>query len=478
MDEQQITPNRPNNPRRKQRSKIQVFKETYLPLIIIGVAVLVVLALIIGAIVRAVGKSNAESEESIAAESSALEAENLLQEEAANVMLRAEALAEEMDYDAAIAALDSFSGDMVEFPDMLQMRDELVLARSQMVLWDDPGKVLHLSVQMLIADPERAFNDDSFASSFRKNFMTTEEFTRVLSILYDSGYMLVNTEDLITTTEGPTGGQIYASKPLYLPQGRTPLLLTQTNVNYPNYLIDSDWDNIPDKGGCGFASKLIVDDNGKLTCEYVDAEGNTLYGAYDMVPILEDFITSHPDFSYKGARATIAVSGYEGLFGHRTDPDLESKIGTAAYEAQLDEIRNIANTLTQRGYKLACFTYNDESYATMSATEISADLTEWVSEIVPIIGSLDTFVYARDGDIADSNTSYMGEKYQHLSDAGFRIFYGFCTDGTPWCMIEDTYVRMGRVLLTPANLVNNNSWFPTAMASDVILDPNRGDISG
>ena len=38
----------------------------------------------------------------------------------------------------------------------------------------------------------------------------------------------------------------------------------------------------------------------------------------DVLTILEDFIEAHPDFSYRGARGTIAVTGYNGIFGYRT----------------------------------------------------------------------------------------------------------------------------------------------------------------
>ena len=35
-------------------------------------------------------------------------------------------------------------------------------------------------------------------------------------------------------------------------------------------------------------------------------------------PLLQDFIDEHPDFSYKGAKAVIAFTGYNGILGYRT----------------------------------------------------------------------------------------------------------------------------------------------------------------
>lgn len=46
--------------------------------------------------------------------------------------------------------------------------------------------------------------------------------------------------------------------------------------------------------GRGIASKIVLDENGKPTCEYVQADGTTVTGAYDCVPLLDQFIAEHP----------------------------------------------------------------------------------------------------------------------------------------------------------------------------------------
>ena len=60
MEEPFRTNSRPVNPRRKQRTKVQIFKETYLPVIIAGVALLLIVIFIIGSIVRSIQKKNFE----------------------------------------------------------------------------------------------------------------------------------------------------------------------------------------------------------------------------------------------------------------------------------------------------------------------------------------------------------------------------------------------------------------------------------
>ena len=70
--------------------------------------------------------------------------------------------------------------------------------------------------------------------------------------------------------------------------------------------------------GHGFASKLVVGEDGTPTSEYTNPDGSLSYGSYDVVPILDDFVETHPDFSYRGAKGIIALTGYEGIFGYRT----------------------------------------------------------------------------------------------------------------------------------------------------------------
>ena len=57
MDEMNRSENRPVNPRRRKRSKMQIFKEVYLPVIIAGIALILILVFVIGSIVRSVQRN-------------------------------------------------------------------------------------------------------------------------------------------------------------------------------------------------------------------------------------------------------------------------------------------------------------------------------------------------------------------------------------------------------------------------------------
>ncbi len=476
MDEQLNESNRPVNPRRKKRTKVQVFKETYLPVVIAGAALLLIVIFIVGSITRAVQKNKYEKEASIASASAAAEEQARLDSEAKSLLAQAEALAAGYDYTGAIAVLDSFSGDLSKYTSLNDKIIEYEAAQKSMVAWDDPSQIVNLSFQLLIADPARGFSHETYGYSINRNFITTVEFTKILQQLYNNGYILVDFDDFIETTIGPDGTASYRSKTLYLPKGKKPIMLTQTNVNYNYYLIDSDGDKVADAKGGGFASKLLWDGK-NFTCEMVDASGNTVTGAFDLVPILENFVKEHPSFSYRGAKATLALTGYNGLFGYRTHPSAANIFGETAYRQAIQDATTVANALRNNGYTLACYTYENIPYGDSSVTQITNDLNGWTNEVVPILGNLDILTFAQLTDITEDEI-YSGEKYNTLRDVGFRYYLGFCEDGKPWASITNEYVRQGRILVTGSALAHHANWFNNLFDASSVLDSTRGNVPG
>ena len=79
-------------------------------------------------------------------------------------------------------------------------------------------------------------------------------------------------------------------------------------------------------------------------------DGTVSTGSYDLIPILEDFIKEHPDFSYKGARAIIALTGYEGILGYRT---AASYSDSPTYESDREQAAKVAQCLRDNGWELA-----------------------------------------------------------------------------------------------------------------------------
>lgn len=467
---------RPANPRRRKPSKSKVFREVYLPVVIAGIALILIIYMIGGSITRSFQKRKVLQEASIAASIKQSQEDARLEQECQDILLQADALARGYDYQGAIALLDSFSGNLHDYPQLSTQRDTYDAIQKSMVPWDDPSKVMNLSFQLLVADPARAYKHEVYANSFRTNFITTTEFSRILQQLYENGYILVRLDDIIAKEEAADGTITYKAKTLYLPEGKKPLMLTQTNTNYNLYLIDSDKDMVPDQNGGGFASKLLLDSNGRFTNEMVDASGQTVTGAYDMVPILEEFVEKHPDFSYKGAKAILSLTGYNGLFGYRTHPAGKEKFGEDAYNQAVADVQQLAAALQDRGYTLASYTYENIPYGESGISVIQKDLEAWNNEVVPILGTLDILVYAQNSDIS-SDEAYSGEKFTTLTNAGFRYFLGFCKDGKQKTLVADSYVRQGRILVTGGNLTGHSDWFTPYFDASSVLDEARNSQS-
>ena len=432
---------RPEQRRRRKPTKEQIFKEVHLPRIIAGAALLLILIMVVGSIVRAVGGGSGGRH----SDSDNSEQQAALDAEAKTLMEQAEELAAGYDYNAAIKLLDSFSGEQSAYPDMLTARSTYAKAQENLIEWRDPSAVPNLSFHVLIADPAKAFTDEDFGKKYNQNFVTTDEFEKILQQLYEKDYVLVGLEDVVfsTTADGKT---TYSANTIYLPDGKKPIMITETMVNYYGYMVESG----------GFASKLVLKD-GKILAEMAGKEEP---GNYDLVPILDAFIEEHPDFSYRGARAILAVSGYEGVFGYRTKNGGE----------EAENAMKVVEALRNEGYTIACYSYADINYSKASATEIQADLQKWNAEITPILGNVDVLVYAKATDITD----YTGGQYNVMYNAGFRYFIGTGTIAS--AKVAGDYFHQRRIMVTGTQMAHGSTLYAPYFNAMAVLNSTRGNV--
>ena len=464
---------RPNPPRRRRkRTKWQDFKEAYLPVIIVAVAALMIIVFIFGSVSRA--NDGKETTETNASEATT-DTTNALQLEAEQLIAEADRLANMMDYEGAVAVLTSFNGDMTTIEGMWEKYSEYSNAHAALVPYDEVDYVPNLSFNVLIADLDRAMADPNYGNQFNRNYTTTGEFSAILQQLYDNGYILVSPYDLATKSVAADGSVTVSAGRLYLPEGKKPIILTQTGGNFFTYMVDGDGDGKADKDGSGFPSRLVLNDAGEITCEYIDAEGNTLTGSYDFITILNDFIEAHPDFSYRGARATIAFTGYDGILGYRTDAETAEKMGQEFYDNQINAVKPILVKLREQGYDFACYTYDMANLGEMSAASIQADLDMWNQEVLPLLGSVDILVYPYGGDISEQK-AYSGEKYELLKSFGFSYYIGQDSATRAWGQITDQYFRQTRRNVTGALMYYSYSYYEDLFDATQILDPARGEV--
>ncbi|MGJ3405003.1 polysaccharide deacetylase family protein [Glutamicibacter sp. Je.9.36] len=346
------------------------------------------------------------------------------QEEARVDGVRAEInrLADGYDYDAAIKLAKKDSAEQLN-----QMASGLEEEKGQVSAWEEPNNIPHLFFHSLIVDPGRAFDEGSSSQGYADYMVTQKEFAAILDELYARDYVLVNPEDF-ASLDGQ--GQM-EYRDIMLPQGKKPVVLSIDDLSYYEYM-----------EGDGFASKLVLDKDGKVRNEYVDAEGKTQVGAFDVTTMVDDFVAEHPDFTYRDARGLIAMTGYNGAFGYRTSASQYPQSKTL--EADQKKAAEIAEAMKNSGWVFASHSWGHIATGTVSMDRLKRDTKLWKAEVEPIVGKTGHYIYPFGSDIARTQR-YAGDRYQFFKDQGFDYFYG--VDGTTrtWMQQGDEYQRQMRI---------------------------------
>lgn len=455
-----MNPVDPQNPRRRRRkSRVQIFKEVYLPPILVCLCLILVLSFAIGSVSNFIEKRQEESERKQSHLTASISDAEQAAQRKEQILAEAEALVQVYNYEAAITKLESF-GDMSAHPDIAAKHSEYVTAQGKLIAHKDPSLIPNLSFHVLIEDLPRAMADtDGFAGMYNRNFVSTSEFKKILEQLYNNGYVLVDFSSFTGSNVDASGNDLFFDKPIYLPEGKKPIMITETLVNYFNYMVGDSDDKKPNAKGDGFAYKLVVQ-NGEIKARYIDEQGQDLVGDYDLVPILETFLKTHPDFSYQGARATLAVTGSEGIFGYRITSDYISIFGQDYVTQEIAECKTLVQALRDKGYTLACYTFSNKDFKKLSVNQINTELQSWVTQITPVIGNVKVFVFAQMSDI-----DYTGPAFQPIYDTGFRYFV---SNGTSTAaQVNNTYVYQKRLMVTG----NTMQWNPQMFTKNNIFDP-------
>ncbi len=442
--------------------------------ILIGAAVLAILLLVllIYGVVALASSASEPKETTEATTTTETEPTTTVDYEAlaADLLKTAERQAAMYDYDTAIDTLRSYGTGWAQRQEFAEAKARFEAAKAETVRWADTTTIPHVFFHSLIADTERCFDGDEDEDGYNLYMTTIYEFNAMLEQMYARGYVLVGIHDIAKLTTDENGKQVYRQGDIYLPDGKIPVVMSQDDVNYYEYMSDGDGDRMPDAGGDGFANKLLLKD-GTVVCEYVTAEGKTVYGDYDLVPILERFVEAHPDFSYRGAKAIIALTGFEGVYGYRTHPEWEELLGKAAYQKEVREAKKLTAWLKENGWEIASHSYGHPGYGNISVERVISDVQKWEDQVQPIVGDTDIFIYPYGNDIAGIE-KYSGEKYQAMYEAGYRYFCNV-DSADYWVQIWDDYVRQGRRNLDGYRMWHNPEMLDDLFDVETVFDPAR-----
>jgi peptidoglycan/xylan/chitin deacetylase (PgdA/CDA1 family) len=130
----------------------------------------------------------------------------------------------------------------------------------------------------------------------------------------------------------------------------------------------------------------------------------------EIIPILDRFVESHPDFSLDGAKGVIALTGYEGILGYRTQS------GSPDRETEKIEALKIVKRLKETGWTFGSHSYGHINVSQVSLTKLKQDTTRWKSEVEPLIGATPLFFYPY-----GSRVDYGSAKFDFLVNSGYKV---------------------------------------------------------
>ena len=352
---------------------------------------------------------------------------------------RAKRYAQQYDYDKAIKVLKSSPNYKISTK--LRKAAKVYKKKKESCVSWPLDQVTHVFYHTLIKDTSKAFDGDYKSGDYDQVMTTIDEFNKITQSMYEKGYVMVSIYDMATVDENGnmTPGEIL------LPEGKIPFVLSEDDVCYYHYM-----------DGDGFASKLVVDDDGKVRNEYIEDDGSVSVGDYDVVPLIDRFVEEHPDFSYRGARGIVALTGYNGILGYRTDSSYETRPDDLDADkvqwldnhpdfdpnTEREGAKKVVQAMKKEGWLFASHTWGHQNVSQISLEKLQADTQRFKENVDPLIGGTDIIIFAFGADLAGAE-DYSGEKFEYLKSQGYNYFCN--VDSSQYFVqIRDNYFRMGR----------------------------------
>lgn len=309
-------------------------------------------------------------------------------EEIGNVLSKAKELSNGYFYQEA---LDLIENSGYKDKKLESLKEEILNSKSKLCEYD--GQVYHVFFHSLIVYPELAFDNDYKHEGYDMWMTTVSEFKNMLPEFYERDFILYSLKD------------IKAGEKIIIPEGKKPLIISIDDVNYYDYM-DPD----------GFCDKLVVGDDGYILTNVKTPDGkveNTKDG--DVMPILDEFVKEHPDFSYRGAKGIVAVTGYEGAFGYNfIKAEGEEK------EKLTKEATKVATALKNTGWLIACHSYTHNDYfkdGNVGMDDLSYDTNRFKERIFDVVLQPDIYISPFGYHLGEGD-----ERLKYLKNMGYDYF--------------------------------------------------------
>lgn len=265
-------------------------------------------------------------------------------------------------------------------------------------------EVEHLFTHCLIAYPEIAFDKNNPMNKYYDiDCITSKEFINILDSLYKNNYALVSLNKCFGVDDD---GNAFKKK-IKIPKCKKALVLSFDDVNYDHK-----------KMGYGMVDKIIVDKNGNLASSTKFGKFEDIRYDVEFIPILENFVKKHPDFSVDGAKGVINLTGYDGILGYRT-----SHTNLKDRQSEIDKAQKVADVLKNNGWEFASHSYGHYHMNKIDLSKWQNELKLWHEEVEPIVGATKIYVYPY-GEWQVFENGEICKKHRLLNEYGFALFCG------------------------------------------------------
>ena len=366
-------------------------------------------------------------------------------------------------YDASLIIKDIniYFSDKDELTEAKKLTDKLV--PTNLIYWNDP--IEDISVKPIIADPDRAFDNDIFADRANEDLLTAAEFRLLLEALYENDYVLINGNEIVND-DG-------SFQRVLIPAGKKPLLLFLDDFYFSPQRVES-----------GICSRLDLDEDSNVLGVIQNRQGvENLTSNSTAIDVLESFLQEQPDFTFNGAKGVIVLSGVDGILGYplreehftRMREQAQS-IGLEFYldsvkdpQVNRDKLKEIFACLQDKQWVFASQSYNRISVPDETLSFLSWDTERMNEELADFSTSLRIFAFPF-GNHVEANPLLSG----YLANAGFVLQSG---SGTPYAYTvqQQGYVYIDRQQITADKLRNPQAYSLNnfVQGKQIITDTNR-----
>jgi hypothetical protein len=276
------------------------------------------------------------------------------------------------------------------------------------------GVVEHLFFHEVIAFPELAFRGGTNQSGFDTNMVTVHEYNLILESLYKNNFVLIDLNDVWSEFTNDAGQQRMRRNTLMIPEGKKPLVISFDDLSFYAYMM-----------GNGFMERYIIGEDGNIWAEGTNPNGSRIV-SQDLaaITILDKFVKDNPGFSHNGAKGCIALTGYEGILGYRTNTDRNDD----SDEFRLNRMKEVARVqpvvqrLKETGWYFATHSYGHINLETAALSTVQADANRWMDEVGSLVGETQIFIYPFGSRLDGGDVGAVGPAFRFYQELGFRLF--------------------------------------------------------